>query len=279
MIICSSIDEYILWRKNISGTIGFIPTMGALHEGHLSLIKTSINLCKHTAVSIFLNPTQFSPSEDLETYPNNIDKDINLLSNYDIDCIFIPQIKELYLKDFKTFINVEGLSNLLEGKSRPHFFRGVTTILVKLFNIIDPNFVFFGQKDAQQLRIVKQLVKDLNYRINIISCPIIRENSGLAMSSRNQYLSLVDKNKASIIFKSLKIAEQSLLSGEKKVNIIKNIIKKKLLEEKLLTIDYISIADKETLDEIVNTIESDILISIAVYIKDIRLIDNIIYSY
>ena len=183
----STIKELQEWRKGIKGSIGFIPTMGALHNGHLSLVKYSNKLCDNTIVSIYVNPAQFSPDEDFNTYPQSIQSDIDKLSKYLVGCIFLPNNLEMYPQGFNTYVNEIGLSKFLEGKSRPTFFKGVTTVVAKLFNIISPTHAFFGKKDAQQLLIIKKMIVDLAYDIKIIECPIIREENGLAMSSRNEY--------------------------------------------------------------------------------------------
>ena len=271
----NTIEKYRLWRKNIKGTIGFIPTMGALHKGHLSLIKNSIKICDYTVVSIFLNPKQFSVGEDLDNYPQNLKQDLKILLNLSPNIVFTPSREEIFANDFSTIVKETNISSVLEGNSRPSFFAGVTTIVLKLFNIINPTHSFFGEKDAQQLLVIKKMVKDLSYPIHIISCPTIREKSGLAMSSRNTLLSSSEKQKASIIYQSLLKAKKLLLSGERSAIIIKKLIKNTITSENVIRIDYISISELKTLLEIYDTIKTDILISIAVYINKTRLIDNI----
>ena len=271
----NTIEKYRLWRKNIKGTIGFIPTMGALHKGHLSLIKNSIKICDYTVVSIFLNPKQFSVGEDLDNYPQNLKQDLKILLNLSPNIVFTPSREEIFANDFSTIVKETNISSVLEGNSRPSFFAGVTTIVLKLFNIINPTHSFFGEKDAQQLLVIKKMVKDLSYPIHIISCPTIREKSGLAMSSRNTLLSTSEKQKASIIYQSLLKAKKLLLSGERSAIIIKKLIKNTITSENVIRIDYISISELKTLLEIYDTIKTDILISIAVYINKTRLIDNI----
>ena len=278
MNIISTIQEFRKWRKNISGSIGFVPTMGALHEGHLALVAESNKTCKNTVVSIYLNPAQFAQGEDLRTYPKTIEADLEKLTNFQVDCIFLHNDSEMYPDGFSTRIQENNLSCLLEGKSRPEFFSGVATIVSKLFNIVEPTHAFFGEKDAQQLRIVQKLVKDLNYPIHIISCPIIREENGLARSSRNDYLTEAERKIASTINKALRNGEKLLISGEHNSQIIKDEITQIIGAEKLLRIDYISVADSHTLVEISGKIEQDILVSVAVYLKDTRLIDNFSYS-
>ena len=273
----STIQEFRKWRKGITGSIGFIPTMGALHAGHLSLVEESIATCQNTIVSIYLNPAQFDPGEDLNRYPKTIDTDIKKLSYFQIDCVFLPNDSEMYPKEFSTQIQENILSRVLEGNSRPGFFTGVTTIVAKLFNIIEPTHVFFGEKDAQQLRIIEKIISDLNYPIEVISCPIIREKNGLAMSSRNEYLNNEEHIIAAIIQQALQEGKNLIISGERNSKIIQDKIIHTISSEKLLRIDYVSIADSKTLIEISDKIDGDILISVAVYLGEIRLIDNFSY--
>ena len=274
----STIQEFRKWRKGITGSIGFVPTMGALHIGHLSLVEESIATCQNTIVSIYLNPAQFAPGEDLERYPKTVDADFKKLSHFQINCVFLPNDSEMYPKGFSTQIQENILSSVLEGNSRPDFFTGVITVVAKLFNIIEPTHAFFGKKDAQQLRIVQKLVKDLNYPIHVISCPIIREENGLAMSSRNDYLTEAERKIAAAINKALQNGKKLLISGEHNSQIIKNEITQIIGAEKLLRIDYVSVADSHTLIEISGKIEQDILVSAAVYLGKTRLIDNFSYS-
>jgi len=274
----STIQEFRKWRKGITGSIGFVPTMGALHAGHMSLVEKSIATCQNTIVSIYLNPAQFAPSEDLNRYPKTIDTDIKKLSYFQVDCVFLPNDSEMYPKEFSTQIQENILSRVLEGNSRPDFFTGVTTIVAKLFNIIEPTHVFFGEKDAQQLRIVEKIISDLNYPIEVISCSIIREKNGLAMSSRNEYLNNAERIIAAIIQQALQEGKNLIISGERNSKIIRDKIIHTISSEKLLRIDYVSVADSKTFIEISDKIEGDILISVAVYLGEIRLIDNFSYS-
>ena len=274
----STIQEFRKWRKGITGSIGFVPTMGALHAGHMSLVEESIATCQNTIVSIYLNPAQFAPSEDLNRYPKTIDTDIKKLSYFQIDCVFLPNDSEMYPKEFSTQIQENILSRVLEGNSRPGFFTGVTTIVAKLFNIIEPTHVFFGEKDAQQLRIVEKIISDLNYPIEVISCSIIREKNGLAMSSRNENLNNAERIIAAIIQQALQEGKNLIVSGERNSKIIRDKIIHTISSEKLLRIDYVSVADSKTFIEISDKIDGDILISVAVYLGEIRLIDNFSYS-
>jgi len=248
--------------------------MGALHEGHISLIKASQKKCQNTVVSIYINPLQFSQTEDLDTYPRNFEFDLEILLQHKIDAIFFPNDLMMYPDFFSTMVEETKLSKVLEGKSRPTFFKGVTTVVVKLFNIIKPTHAFFGKKDAQQLLIIKKIINDLAYDLELIPCPIIRDNNGLALSSRNQYLSDENKKSASLINKGLEVGRKMLEAGERNVDLIKGKIIFPLKEKNIFKIDYISISDINTLSEITNEIDSDILVSVAVFVEDIRLIDN-----
>jgi len=248
--------------------------MGALHDGHISLIKASQKKCQNTVVSIYINPLQFSQTEDLDTYPRNFEFDLEILSQHKIDAIFFPNDLMMYPDFFSTMVEETKLSKVLEGKSRPTFFKGVTTVVVKLFNIIKPTHAFFGKKDAQQLLIIKKIINDLAYDLELIPCPIIRDNNGLALSSRNQYLSDENKKSASLINKGLEVGRKMLEAGERNVDLIKGKIIFPLKEKNIFKIDYISISDINTLSEITNEIDSDILVSVAVFVEDIRLIDN-----
>ena len=274
----STIEEYRKWRINISGSIGFIPTMGALHDGHLSLVSKSNKNCEHTIVSIYINPTQFGQGEDLDRYPQMVQTDLDKLSNYKVDCVFLPGNTEMYPQGINTGNYDSNLFDILEGKSRPGFFKGVTTIVAKLFDIIEPSHAFFGEKDFQQLCIINKMVSDLSYPIQVVPCPIIREENGLAMSSRNKYLSESEYSIATTIFKALESGKELLKNGEYKSEKIKNEITQIINSETEINIDYLSIANRDTLEEIEGELEGDILVSIAVFLGKTRLIDNFSYS-
>ena len=266
----------IRWRgSQNSASIGFVPTMGALHQGHISLIEESIHKCDITIVSIFINQLQFAPNEDFKTYPKNIKKDINLLNDYNVDAVFIPQHNQMYDQDFSCVVSETKLSKTLEGKSRPDFFDGVTTIVCKLFNLIQPQYVFFGLKDIQQLYIIKKMIYDLNYNIKIIACPTIRESNGLAMSSRNQYLTKLEKKDAAKIYKILKMGQKLIADQEKTITKIKKELKRELLNNNFI-VEYISIANLNDFEEIEKYQKRQTVISVAVLYKNVRLIDNII---
>ena len=263
------------WRKTLSNeSVGFVPTMGALHKGHLSLVKASKKKCQKTVVSVFINKLQFGPHEDFNAYPRFIEQDIALLENEKIDALFCPEPEEMYPNDISFKINEDKITNELEGKSRPGFFSGVCLVVLKLFNVVQPDYVFFGEKDIQQLYIIKQMIQDLNFPIALRACPTVREKNGLAMSSRNKYLSDEDKKEACILYQAL-VKGKKLLEEEKEIKYIKKQLLK-LLNNKNISIDYLSIANLNTFKEAINNQDLPIVIAGAVYYKKIRLIDNII---
>ena len=274
-----NIQDFRDWREDISNSLGFIPTMGALHDGHLSLIAASNNMCQHTVVCIYLNPIQFSKEEDLDTYPQDLKRDLEALSKFQIDALFLPKVSEMYPADFSTHVQETKLSMVLEGKSRPSFFKGVTTVVAKLLNIVCPTHAFFGQKDAQQLIIIKKIVADLAYNDKIIACPIVREKNGLAMSSRNLYLPYEKQKIAAKIYMALQKGKSSIISGERDAQVIREKIIHNVNKENNLQIDYVSVADAETLIEFPGEISNNILVSIAIFIDGIRIIDNFRYSF
>ena len=274
----STIKEYRKWRKNISGSIGFVPTMGALHEGHLSLVSNSNNICENTIVSIYINPTQFAEGEDLDTYPKKVQADLEKLSNYKVDCVFLPGNSEMYPEGINVGNYDNNLFGLLEGKSRPGFFKGVTTVVAKLFDIVEPTHAFFGKKDFQQFCIIKNMVEELNYPIQVVPCPIIREENGLAMSSRNKYLTENEFSVAAIIFKALESGKKLLKDGELNGDKLKREIYQIIKSEPAFTIDYVSVASGDTLEEFEGELSGDILVSVAVFLGKTRLIDNFTYS-
>ena len=278
MNVISTIQEFRIWRKNILGSIGFVPTMGALHEGHFSLVAESNKTCKNIVVSIYLNPTQFAQGEDLDTYPNRLQDDLNRLSEYKVDCVFTPNNSQMYPEGFKTNNYSNNLFTLLEGKSRPEFFKGVTTIVAKLFDIIEPTHVFFGEKDFQQLCIINKMVKDLNYPVQVVPCPIIREKNGLAMSSRNTYLTESEHLVSSTIFKALDSGKKLLKDGKITAKKLRCEITQIINSETAIRIDYVSVANSDTLEEVEGELKGGILVSIAVFLGRTRLIDNFTYS-
>jgi len=263
-------------KRNKKNVIGFIPTMGALHAGHLSLISASVNACNKVIVSIFINPLQFGQNEDLGKYPRDIKKDLKLLKGTKkVNCVFVPEADEMYPPDYATFINLENeMPKVLCGISRPTHFKGVTTVICKLLNIIKPDKLYLGQKDIQQAIILKKMITDLNYKTDVIICPIIREKDGLAMSSRNIYLTPDERNIAPVLRKSLQIGESMIKLGERDSQKIVKEIKRKIKETNS-EIDYVEIVDPHTLLR-KERVSDDVLIAAAIYIGKTRLIDNII---
>ena len=264
------------WRKE-GLTVGFVPTMGYLHEGHKSLIDKAVKENDKVVVSVFVNPIQFGPTEDLASYPRDLERDAKLCEEAGANLIFHPEKEEMYFNDFSSFVEVQGVSKGLCGKSRPIHFRGVCTVVTKLFNIVKPDRAYFGQKDAQQLAVVKRMVRDLNMDIEIIGCPIIREEDGLAKSSRNTYLSPEERKAAVILSKSLRLGKEAIEAGERDSKKIIDIITNNINTEKLAKIDYVEIVDPLSIENI-DKIENSALVAMAVYIGKTRLIDNFIYE-
>jgi pantoate--beta-alanine ligase len=259
-------------------TIGFVPTMGALHEGHLSLVAEARQMCDVVIVSIFVNPAQFARGEDYEKYPRDLTADAALLTEYQVDYIFTPDTEEIYHEGFSTYVYVEGLTETLEGISRPGHFRGVATVVTILFNTIRPDFAFFGQKDAQQVAVIKQLTRDLGFDTEIVVHPIVREESGLAMSSRNAYLSDEERQKASIIFQALKKAKLAFREGERNAARLAQIVREKIQTEPLADVDYVALVDNETLEDVERIEDKPVLLAVAVRFGKVRLIDNTIFN-
>lgn len=262
------------WRKQ-GLTVGFVPTMGYLHEGHQSLISKSASQNDRTVVSVFVNPIQFGPTEDLETYPRDLERDKKKVEEAGGNLIFNPEPSEMYPDHFTSFIDTTETTELLCGASRPIHFRGVCTVVGKLFNIVMPDRAYFGQKDAQQLATIKRFARDLNFNVEIVPCPIIRENDGLAKSSRNTYLSPAERKAALILSQSLAKGKAAIENGEKNAEAIINIIKENIETEPLARIDYVEVVDFDNIQR-VDTITGNTLVAIAVYIGKTRLIDNFI---
>jgi pantoate--beta-alanine ligase len=263
--------------KRQQKTIGFVPTMGFLHDGHISLIKRARLVSDVVVVSIFVNPAQFGPKEDFSAYPRDIKRDTLLCAEADVDMLFMPSVSEMYPEGHLTYINIEKITDVMCGASRPGHFKGVATIVAKLFNIVKPDKAFFGLKDYQQTVVIKRMAADLNMDIDIEVLPTIREPDGLAMSSRNFYLNEEERKAAACLYRSLMKAEEMIKSGEKEGLKIIDAMKKIINVEKLGKIDYITIADAETLEE-VKTIDRKVVIALAVWIGKTRLIDNIVIN-
>jgi pantoate--beta-alanine ligase len=271
------LDELKEALRELIRPVGFVPTMGYLHRGHLSLVKQANKDCRSVVVSIFANPTQFAPEEDLENYPRDIDRDLDLLDEEGADLVWLPTTDIMYPEDFQTWVEVEQLTKVLEGKYRQTHFRGVTTVVSKLFNAVQPDKTYFGQKDAQQAVVVKQMIRDLNYLIEIVICPIIREEDGLAMSSRNIYLSESERLAARCLSRGLFAAGDAFQEGEHRAETLKEIVTHEVDREELADLQYVSCANPDTLQELSGEVDF-CLISMAVYIGGTRLIDNIILS-
>ena len=265
-------------RREQDRTIGLVPTMGALHEGHLSLVREARRMCDVVVVSVFVNPAQFGPGEDFERYPRDLTKDTALLTDYNVDYIFAPPVEEIYPKGFSTYVNVEGISEQLEGASRPGHFRGVATVVTVLLNTVRPDFAFFGQKDAQQALVIRRLVKDLAFDTEIVVLPIVREDSGLAISSRNLYLTTDEQSSATVIHRALKQAKHAYKDGERSAGRIAEIIRTTVESEPRARLDYVTVADAETLERVDKIDERPTLIAVAAYIGKTRLIDNTILN-
>ncbi len=271
----SDLKAIIRSQKSSGKTIGFIPTMGFLHQGHLSLVKASKDENDFTIMSIFVNPTQFGPNEDFDKYPRDMARDTKLAEAAGVDVIFAPLKDEMYPDGYKTYVDVVDITNVLCGKSRPGHFKGVTTVVTKLFNIVEPDKAYFGQKDGQQVIVLKKMVRDLNMNLEIVTCPIVRESDGLAMSSRNTYLSPEQRSGALVLSKSLFKAEQLIKDGERDVAHIIGYISEKISEISFADIDYVEVTDIINLEK-VDTINGKVLIALAVRFGKTRLIDNVI---
>jgi pantoate--beta-alanine ligase len=259
-------------------TIGLVPTMGALHEGHLSLVREARRMCDLVVVSIFVNPAQFGPGEDFEKYPRDLTNDTKLLTDYNVDYIFAPAAEEMYPKGFATYVTVEGLSEQLEGSSRPGHFRGVATVVTILLNTIRPDFAFFGQKDAQQSLIIRRLVKDLAFDTEMVILPTVREDSGLAISSRNLYLTADDQTAAAVIHRALARAKTAYKEGERSAARLEILVRSTIELEPRARVDYVTVVDAETLEHLDKLDERPIMIAVAVFIGKTRLIDNTILN-
>jgi pantoate--beta-alanine ligase len=255
--------------------LGLVPTMGALHEGHLSLIRTARSQCDAVAASIFVNPLQFGPNEDLAKYPRDFDRDCELLEKEGVDFLFAPSVEEMYPARAVTHVTVEGLSDKLCGKSRPGHFRGVTTAVSKLFHIVEPDVAYFGQKDAAQLAIIRQMVRDLNFPVEIEACPIVREPDGLAMSSRNAYLNTQERKAALVLYRSLKRVQELFTQGERKAASLADDGKRAFMEEKSAWLDYLEVVDPDSLDSLTE-VKKTALAAVAAFVGTTRLIDNVV---
>ena len=256
-------------------SLGLVPTMGALHDGHLSLVRASNSQCDVTAVSIFVNPLQFGPTEDLDKYPRTLERDLSLLRELDVDFVFVPQIAEMYCPGAKTYIDVSDLSTKLDGGSRPGHFRGVATVVCKLFEIVRPDRAFFGQKDAAQVALLRKMVRDLDMDVEIVVCPIVREPDGLAMSSRNAYLNPEQRKQALVLSRSLQQVKAAIDAGEPDAAKLAEIGKQAIASEHAAKLDYFAIVDPDTLEP-VDRVSNGTLVAVAAWVGTTRLIDNLL---
>jgi pantoate--beta-alanine ligase len=275
MIITTPLGDLRKARSSLINPLGLVPTMGFLHQGHLSLVQRAREENKSVGVSIYVNPTQFSPTEDLGAYPRDLERDLALLEAEGVDLVWTPSGENMYGPDFQTWVDVERLAKLLEGESRPEHFRGVTTVVTKLFNAFQPQRAYFGQKDAQQAVVIKRMTEDLNVPTEIIVCPTIREADGLAMSSRNSYLNPEEREAATVLYRALSAAKNIFESGIVDSGALHSRMSEILTSEPLADVEYVSVADMETLEEITGSVKRA-LISMAVRIGRTRLIDNVI---
>jgi len=257
--------------------VGLVPTMGALHEGHLSLVRTAKTQCEAVVVSIFVNPLQFGPNEDLAKYPRTFERDCELLRKEDVDFVFAPSVEEIYPEKATTYVTVEGMSDRLCGRSRPGHFRGVTTVVAKLFNIVQPHLAFFGQKDATQVAVIRRMVRDLNFGVEIIVCPIVRESDGLAMSSRNAYLNPQERKSALVLYRALQGLEERFRQGERDAQTLADSGKQVIAQTPGVKLDYLEIVDPDSLESVA-IVNRTALAAVAVFVGTTRLIDNVLLS-
>jgi len=262
-------------RRSFPGTVGLVPTMGYLHEGHLSLVRRARAECEHVVVSIFVNPTQFGPKEDLSSYPRDLERDLSLIEPLGADLVWMPTTEIMYPPGYQTWVEVETITRPLEGSMRPGHFRGVTTVVAKLFNGVQPHKAYFGQKDAQQAAVIRQMTRDLNFPIEVVVCPIVREPDGLAMSSRNVYLDAEERKAATVLYRSLSAARNVYENGERNAEKLRQMMKEVIASEPLAKMQYISCADYDTLEEL-ETVTGKTLLSMAVFLGKTRLIDNLV---
>jgi len=275
MKIIEKIDDIKRLRRQLAEPVGLVPTMGYLHQGHLALVRRARAENPSVVVSIFVNPLQFGPQEDFDSYPRDTKRDLSLLEEEGTDVVFMPSVAEMYPEQFNSWVEGGKVTERLEGASRPGHFRGVTTVCAKLFNIVQPTKAYFGQKDAQQAVVIKKMVADLNMNLEIVTIPTVREPDGLAVSSRNTYLNPHERQAAAVLYQALSLAQQLWSQGEKDAQRLREEMIGLIKEQPLATIDYVSIADAETLDEL-EEVNPPALVSLAVKIGTTRLIDNIV---
>ena len=275
MLTVITLSELSAARRSFAGRVGLVPTMGYLHEGHLSLVRRAREDCEHVVVSIFVNPAQFGPREDLSKYPRDLDRDLSLLSPLGVDLVWMPTAEIMYPPAYQTWVEVEAITRPLEGAMRPGHFRGVATVVAKLFNAVQPHKAYFGQKDAQQAAVIRQMTRDLSYPIEVVICPIVREPDGLAMSSRNVYLDPEQRKAATVLSRSLQAARDMYEHGERDAEQLRARMKEVLAGEPRAEVQYVSCADYDTLEEL-DRITGKALLSMAVFLGKTRLIDNLV---
>jgi len=271
-----TISELRAARLRLPQPVGLVPTMGYLHEGHLSLVRAARSECASVVVSIFVNPTQFGPTEDLASYPRDLLRDLQLLEKEGVALVWSPDVEDMYPPGFQTWVTVEEVAWPLEGSMRPGHFRGVATVVAKLFNAVQPQRAYFGQKDAQQAAVIRQMVRDLNFNLEVVVCPIVREPDGLAMSSRNTYLNPEERRAATVLYRSLSAARQAYQAGERDADRLRQIMAETIQSEPLARLQYVSCADADTLQEITGIVSGRALLSMAVFVGKTRLIDNFV---
>jgi pantoate--beta-alanine ligase len=275
MVTTESLSNLRRMRISMEGSFGLVPTMGALHAGHRALVRRARAECRHVGVSIFVNPTQFGPGEDLSKYPRMIPQDLKMLEELGVDIVWAPKAQSMYPNGFQTWITVDELSRPLEGKSRPGHFRGVVTVVAKLLNAFLPDRAYFGQKDAQQVVVIRRMIQDLNFHVEMVVCPTVRESDGLAVSSRNAYLSPSERKAAAVLYRALKAAKTEYETGERNAVALRAIMHSVIGSEPLAREQYVSVADPDTLAEL-ETVSRNALLSLAVRIGNTRLIDNVL---
>ena len=275
MMIVSTLDELRSARSILEGPVGLVPTMGYLHEGHLSLVRRATEECTSVVVSIFVNPTQFGPSEDLAAYPRDMERDLRLLEPLGVDLVWAPTPEIMYPSGYQTWVQVEALTGPLEGAMRPGHFRGVTTVVAKLFNSVQPAKAYFGQKDAQQAAVIRRMTRDLNFPLEVVVCPTMRESDGLAMSSRNAYLNPEQRKAATVLYRALSAAKAAYEAGERDAEKLRALMRETLAAEPLARMQYVSCADYDTLEEL-EMVSAKALLSMAVFVGKTRLIDNFV---
>ncbi len=278
MQVVTTLDELRAARASLPTPTGLVPTMGFLHQGHLSLVQAAGAECASVVVSIFVNPTQFGPQEDLSAYPRDLERDLRLLEAAGVDLVWTPTAEVMYPPGYQTWVTVEEITQPLEGAVRPGHFRGVATVVAKLFNAVQPQRAYFGQKDAQQAAVIRQMVRDLNFNLQVVMCPILREADGLAMSSRNIYLNPQERQASTVLFQALSAARGAFEDGERQAEVLRQAAAQTIHSQPLARLQYVSCAGAESLQEIQGEINQPALLSLAVFVGKTRLIDNLVLN-